>query len=299
METSTGGTVRRDQGPTQGSVRHDEGRLVRKKSAGEALHFDVWLPAEDEARAVVALVHGFGEYAARYDHVARSWADRGIGVVAVDLHGHGHSAGTRGSCRHFNEYLSDVAELVELMRERANPLPAFLFGHSFGGLVATAEGLASPSRWRAVILSSPALGLAVKVPVLKKVAGEIASRVLPDFALPANVKGADLTHDEAVARAYDEDPLVLKVARARWYTETLAAEKKVMASARTFSLPLYIAVGTQDHVTDVGTARAFFQAVESADKTWDAGEGLFHEVLNEPDWPQLATRMADWILKRA
>lgn len=298
MGTPSIETAHQDGGQVH-AVRHDEGRLVRRKSSGGALHFDAWFPLENEARAVIGLVHGFGEYGARYDHVARSWADRGIGTVAIDLRGHGRSDGARGSCRRFDEYLDDVAELVELMRERANPLPTFLFGHSFGGLVATAGALASPSRWRALILSSPALGLAVKVAPLKRLAGQIASRVLPDFALPAGVKGADLTHDEAVARAYDDDPLVLKSARARWYTEMLAAQERVTTSARSFTLPLYLAVGTQDRVADVATAKAFFEAAASADKTWDSCPGLLHEILNEPEWPQVASRMADWVLKHA
>lgn len=276
-------------------VRHDQGPLTRRTTSGPTLHFEAWFPQESRARAVVGLLHGFGEYGARYAHVARSWAGRGIGVVALDLRGHGRSEGRRGSCRRFDEYLDDVAELVEHFRERAHAAPHFLFGHSFGGLVAAAEGIASPSRWRAVILSSPAFGFAVKVPALKKLAGRVASRVLPDFALPAGVKGEDLTHDPAIARAYDEDPLVIKNARARWYTEALAAQDRVVASAGSFSLPLYVAVGTRDRVADIGRAKDFFQATAASDKVWDACEGLFHEVLNEPQWPQLAARMGDWI----
>jgi alpha-beta hydrolase superfamily lysophospholipase len=281
------------------SAGHDEGLLARRKTSGPALYFEARLPAAGSARAVVGLLHGFAEYGGRYAHVARRWADRGIGVLTVDMRGHGKAQGARGSCRHFGEYLDDVAELFELLRERATSLPAFLFGHSFGGLVATAECLASPSRWRGVILSSPTFGVAVKVPALKRAAGRVASRVLPDFSLPAGVRGSDLTHDQAIARAYDEDPLVFKNARARWFTEMLSAQERVMASAGSFSLPLYVAVGTQDRVADVAMAKAFFQAAASPDKTLDVAEGLFHEVLNEPQWPELADRMGDWILKRS
>lgn len=278
---------------------HDEGPLARRKTPGPALYFEAWDPAPGSARAAVGLLHGYADYGGRYAHVARRWAGRGIGVLAVDMRGHGKAQGARGSCRRFGEYLDDVTELFELLHERSPALPAFLFGHSLGGLVATAEGLASPSRWRGVLFTNPLFGLALKVPALKRAAGLVTSHLLPDFSMPAGVRGADLTHDEAIARAYDQDPLVFKNARARWFTEVLSAQERVMASAGSFSLPLYIAVGTQDRVADAATAKAFFQAAGSPDKKMDLGEGLFHEVLNEPQWPELADRMADWILKRS
>jgi len=286
---------------SQGVVRslaHDQGPLVRRKTAGPGLYFETWLPEASNARAVVALLHGFAEYGGRYAHVARSWAERGIGVVAVDMRGHGRAQGARGSCRRFGDYLDDLEELAALVRERGRSLPTFVFGHSFGGLVAAADGLASPSRWRGAILSNPLFGVAVEVSAVKRLVGRVASRLWPDFGLPAGVKGAQLTHDPAIARAYDEDPLVFKRARARWFTEVLAEQERVMARAGAFTLPLYVAVGTQDHVADTAATRAFFHAAGVADKTWDAREGLFHEILNEPEWPDLAAKMADWIIDR-
>lgn len=299
MTTSSIAGEGRSAPAAHSTAGHDEGPLARRKTPGPALYFEAWLPAAASARAAVGLLHGFADYGARYAHVARRWADRGIGVLAVDLRGHGKAQGARGSCRRFGEYLDDAAELFELLRERAPSLPAFLFGHSFGGLVATAECLASPSRWRGLVLSSPAFGVAVEVPALKRAAGHVFSRLLPDFSLPAGVRGADLTHDEAIARAYDRDPLVFKNARARWFTEVLSAQERVMASAGSFSSPFYVAVGGEDRVADVATTRAFFRAAASLDKTLYVGEGLFHEVLNEPQWPEIADRMGDWILKRS
>lgn len=58
-------------------------------------------------------------------------------------------------------------------------------------------------------------------------------------------------------------------------------------------------MGTADRVNDYATARAFFDAAGSADKAFDVREGLFHEVLNEPEWPDVARKMGDSILARA
>ena len=45
--------------------------------------------------------------------------------------------------------------------------------------------------------------------------------------------------------------------------------------------------------------RRFFDLVGSVEKELEVREGLFHEVLNEPDWrdhsEKLATRMLRWV----
>ena len=99
--------------------------------------------------------------------------------------------------RHFSEYLDDVSELTRLVEERAPGVPAFLFGHSFGGLVATLAALDRPGRWRALVLSGPYFGLALHVPRVKLIAGKIASKLAPAFGLPSQLRGADMTHDAA------------------------------------------------------------------------------------------------------
>lgn len=283
--------------PAPAGIRREEGPLDRRVSSGPRLYRVVTTP--EAPRAVIALLHGFADYGARYDHVARAWAERGLLTVAVDMRGHGRAQGARGDCRKFQEYLDDASEAVELVRVQAPTLPRFLFGHSFGGLVATSHLLDSPAGWRALVMTSPFFGFALKVPAAKRLVGKVASSLLPSFGLPSGLHGADLTHDTAIASAYDADPLVFKNARARWFTEAQAAQARAVARAASLTLPLYVAMGTQDRVSDLGVARAFFDAAGSADKTFDRREGLFHEVLNEPEWPDIAGRIAEWVLARA
>ena len=45
--------------------------------------------------------------------------------------------------------------------------------------------------------------------------------------------------------------------------------------------------------------KELFDGARSVDKTWDSREGLLHEPLNELEWKDIATAMADWILARA
>jgi lysophospholipase len=283
--------------PLPAGVRYDVAPLERRRGGSPRLYSYVTTPVKTEA--VVAIFHGYADYGARYDHVARAWAARGFATVAVDMRGHGRAEGAPGDCRSFQEYLDDLAEGIALLEARFSGLPRFLFGHSFGALVAVSAVIASAAGWKALVMTSPCLGLTLRVSRARNLVADLASALAPSFGLPSGLKGANLTHDAAVARAYDEDRRVFKNARARWFAELKAAQVRAMASAPSVSLPLYVSMGTEDRVNDLSVAQTFFKSVRSTDKIFDVRPGLFHEVLNEPEWHEIADRMADWMRARA
>jgi alpha-beta hydrolase superfamily lysophospholipase len=276
-------------------MKIEDAKLDRRAVPGPRLHFVAVLP--DAPKAIVGIVPGYADHAARYRHVQEAWAERGIGSVAIDLRGHGRAEGPRGYCVRFEEFLDDVGELTRLVRDRGSP--AFLFGHSFGGLVATRSAIADPAPWKGLVLSAPFFGLAMAVSAIKRGAGKIASALYPRLALPTGIRGADVTHDEARARAYDQDPLVFKKATARWFVETERAQRAVMASARSLELPLEVIFGQSDPIASLRAARAFFDAAGSKDKRFDPLPGLRHEPLSETSWRSVADKLADWMMERA
>src|SRR5437879_12521189 len=100
---------------------------------GTQLHEETW-PAQGKPLASVVIVHGYGEHIGRYDETGRALAAAGFSVRGFDFRGHGQSAGVRGFCNRFSEYVDDLEAAVT--RARAEGLPVFLLGHSFGALVA-------------------------------------------------------------------------------------------------------------------------------------------------------------------
>ena len=93
-------------------------------------------------RAQIAIVHGYGEHIARYDHVGRALAERDFSVRGIDWRGHGQSGGMRGFIERFEEYLEDLDAL--LARTRQSGTPTFLLAHSMGGLAAARYLLEKP-----------------------------------------------------------------------------------------------------------------------------------------------------------
>lgn len=274
---------------------YEEGSITKRASDAPTLSYQLSLPADP--KAAVLLVHGYGEHGGRYRATVQRWAKRGIATGILDLRGHGWSAGARGHCDRFTDFHDDVDDLLAVMREHVRDLPLFGFGHSFGGLVITTHALSRPSIFKGLVLSSPYFGLALQVPKAKKTVGELASRILPKLSVPTGLSGADLTHDETLAKLYDHDPLVNKVATARWFTETVAAQKDLLARAAQLKLPVLLVAAGADRVVSTPAARAVFERFGSSDKTFDERVGLYHEILNEPDAGlEIEQQMADWVL---
>jgi alpha-beta hydrolase superfamily lysophospholipase len=276
-------------------MKTERGSLARTRTKGPVLYFSS--VAGDDKKAVVGIVPGYADYADRYETVQRAWAERGLASVAIDLRGHGHAEGPRGACREWNDYMDDVRELFVLLEARAEGKPILLFGHSFGGLVAVSWTCDNASSQKALVLSAPFMRVALPVPALKKTAGRIVSKLLPAVGLASGLRGDQMTSVEALQKQYDTDPLVFKKANARWFTCAEDAQADVMSRAKSITLPLYVAFGTDDGV--VAGARELYEAAGSTDKKLDVREGLRHEILFEPTGPAITTAMADWMLAHA
>ena len=265
---------------------------------GTQLHEETW-PAAGKATASVVIIHGYGEHIARYDEAARAIAAAGFSVRGLDLRGHGQSGGVRGFCNRFDDYLDDVD--AEVGRARAEGLPVFLLGHSFGALVAPHYALRHPTSIAGLVLTSPYWKLALAQPALKIWAGKLASIIAPKLALPSGLKGADVCRDPAIAAKYDADPLNNKNATARWFTESTTAQEQLLVRAPELTLPTLLLVGEADRIAAAPQARVVFERIRSKDKTLRMLAGQYHEVLNEPKptRDQTVAEIVEWLRAHA
>ncbi|MFM9999868.1 MAG: alpha/beta fold hydrolase, partial [Burkholderiaceae bacterium] len=103
---------------------------------GSSLMMSDWPLDSGRVRGVVLIVHGLGEHAGRYGHVARRLNRWGFAVRAYDQYGHGESTGARGALPQADRLLTDLTAVVEQLRTQRGPdTPLILLGHSLGGLV--------------------------------------------------------------------------------------------------------------------------------------------------------------------
>lgn len=96
----------------------------------------------DKPRAVLQLIHGFGEHSRRYLHMIGKFQDAGFIVYADDHIGHGKTAydsntfGDPGTSKGFMTYLEDERKLHDIAVAEYPDLPYFVFGHSWGSMLA-------------------------------------------------------------------------------------------------------------------------------------------------------------------
>lgn len=253
------------------------------------------------ARAVVVLVHGNSEHMGRYAHVVSALAARGFAVYNHDHRGHGKSEGVRGDVEDFRFFVRDLDQLVEIARGQHPGLPAFLIGHSLGGLIAFTYALEHERKLAGLVLMSPALEFGADVsPLLKQLSGVVA-RALPLLPITPSHKQPEsvLSRDPEVQRLFDADPLCYSGdVRARYGSQLLQAAKYARARGRNLRLPVLIQYGTADKLVSPEGAKALYKRLRSSDKRMVEWEGARHELFNELEKSRVILGVLEWLEER-
>jgi len=273
-------------------MTHQEGffKGVREHN----IYHQCWLP-EEEPRAVFLVVHGLGEHSGRYMNLVHHFVPLKYAVYALDHLGHGRSEGTRMYVDRFEDYTETLLTFLDMVRSRHPDKPIILLGHSMGGLIAAFFLLDHQDAFACAILSAPLVKLPDNVPPLTLALARLLSGITPKAGLTA-LDPTLISRDPAVVQAYIDDPLVYKgKTTTRLGVELIRAVQRVQAEAATISLPILFVQGTADRLVDPAGARTLYERIASQDKTLKLYNGLYHEVLNEPERTQVLNDIEQWL----
>lgn len=276
-------------------MKHTEGKF--NASDGLELYHQAWQP-DGAPRAVLAVVHGYGEHSGRYLNLVNYFAPRGYALYAYDLRGHGLSAGQRGHINRFDEYLADTDAFLKLVREHEPGNKVFLLGHSLGGLIVAAYAEAHPGELTGLIMSSAFLQFKLKVPGWKAALAQAMSALNPAMTMKNDLPASCLSHDPAVVAAYDTDPLNHHVATSRWFTEILAAQTRTVEQATALQVPVLVLYAGDDLIGDPEGSATFFERVPLADKVQHRYDGYYHEIFNEVNKEVVFKDLEAWLTPR-
>ena len=266
-------------------------------SSSQRLSYRFWQPPE--ARALVVIIHGFGEHSGRYQPVAEALAERGIAVAAPDLWGHGRSSGARGDIKDVGRCARDVALMsAQVFRPLAGHDWYVLFGHSFGGLVAIRLALDSPDGLRRLIIQSPLLKAGFPIPAWKITTAKLLAKIWPTASFSTALPVEALSRDPDVLEAYQADPLVHHVMSARAYQAVRQASDDVMARAAGLSIPTLLLYGTEDRIVSIELALRWFERLR-CDKRRVEFPGAYHELHHEPVRAEVLRLIQEWTFTNA
>ncbi len=263
---------------------------------GLRLYRQAWVPDED-ARAVVVLVHGLAEHSGRYHHVAARLVADGHAVHALDHRGHGRSEGTRALVDRMDNVVADLDALVEATITAHPGVPVVMLGHSMGGLVAVRYALEHQQRLTALMLSAPLAALEAASPATR-LAAHVLSALTPRVGV-VRIDSALISRDPEVVRAYDSDPLVFRgKLAARTVAEIESAVRSLPTRVAAISSPTLIMYGSADRLCPPAGSLMLDDRIGAQDRTLQVYDGLYHEIFNEPERDRVLEDVCAWLRRR-
>jgi alpha-beta hydrolase superfamily lysophospholipase len=240
------------------------------------------------------IAHGGGEHSGRYQHVADRLNKERFAVFALDHRGHGESGGSRGLIDSMDSAVADLATLIGLADDELPDKKLFLLGHSMGGCIALEYALDYRGTLDGLVLSAPLAKLEAASPV-QLVAARAVSAVAPSFGV-FKVDSSTVSRDPDVVHDYDDDPLVLHdKLPARTVTEIARVCEQFPDRLPSLTVPLLVMVGTGDELVPPSAAEMVEELAGSEDRTLIEYDGLYHEILNEPEQDEVMDDLVDWL----
>jgi alpha-beta hydrolase superfamily lysophospholipase len=248
----------------------------------------------NEPKAVIALLHGHGEHIGRYSHVAEWFQQKNIALIGYDQQGYGQSDGKRGHGASLEVYLDDIALLLKQTKLLYPETPIFLYGHSMGGNFALNYLLRRKPAIAGLIATSPWIRTAFEPPKLKIWAGRMMKSIFPKLTLPTDLDPNHLSRDQAVVKAYTNDPLVHGLFSAVAGIEVIDAAAWLNEYQGEVTVPTLLIHGSEDKlISSQGTSE--FAKRLSGNITHHEFKGLYHETHNEPEKEEIFETIYNWM----
>jgi alpha-beta hydrolase superfamily lysophospholipase len=182
------------------------------------------------------------------------------------------------------QWHDDTAAALDAARSATPGRPVFLLGHSLGSLIAASF----------VAQQMPHIsGL-----VLTGYAGLPGTAMLEAMSNPdaPSIPAELICRDPEIVKAYVDDPLVFfENVPVECNAAALEAAIGANTGAATITVPVLMMHGSADAICDVQGAREFHDALGSSDKELIVYDGLYHEVMNEPERDRVIGDLVAWL----
>jgi alpha-beta hydrolase superfamily lysophospholipase len=257
-----------------------EGRFKGVKNV--ELYFQAWTVTAP--RGTIVITHGHGEHTDSYRRVVDGLKNENWDIYAWDMRGHGRSEGIRGFSESFDLYCDDYKIFLNLVQDLpgVKERPLVYLAHSMGGLVQLKTMILNPDLAPdAMVLSSPLVGIGVRVPPIKKLGAEWLNKLVPTVTMWNEVQNKDLTRDAEVIREFEQDPFRHARISAGVYLGFLESFPFVQDHASEVHCPTLMQGTNKDAIVSTSEALRFFENLGSTDKILKIYDNAKHEIYND------------------
>ncbi len=252
----------------------------------------------DSPRGVVLITHGLAEHSDCYEELAHALNGDCWDVFAWDLRGHGRSSGKRGYITHFDDFVSDLVAFNNHLSQYQlvfTNQPKIFFGHSLGGLIVLKALIENNLGVTAACLSAPALGLALRPPLLKVMAAKWVSRWLPWVTLGNEIKYTQLTQNFEKIKLYDKDPLRHDRISPRLFLGMIENFDYVRRELPDVDLPFLFQIPGKDTIIDSESSLGVCQKLNREECRVEVYSQSCHEIFNDLERDQAIQDLREFI----
>ncbi len=268
---------------------------------GVVITYDVY--EVSKPRAIVQLMHGLGDHAGRYTHVAGALNSAGYSVYAPDQRGHGRTgvrqfAGDLSQLGHLGKgglkaAVENFTDMTNVIREENPGVPIALLGHSMGSLMGQILINDRAADYAAVIWS----GTAFRVPGQME-AGDLNK----NFKGPGATGYEWLSRDPEVWKEFGEDPWTFDAKVLKLYGVVDGLKLFGKPAKDMPQVPILIILGEDDPLggkeSALKLAEAYIERSGQTDVTVGVYPGARHEIFNETNKEAVIDDMISWLSER-
>lgn len=251
-----------------------------------------------DPKAIVIVSHGYAEHSGFYIQLMEFLASYGYGVYALDHRGHGRSEEERGHLENFDSFLEDLDAVVRHVQGMHGNRPLFMFGHSMGALIAFSYGILHPEKLRGQVLTGPAVGRPAGTQWIPGWVFKLLKKTMKRYKVyPALSQRG--TRNMEIRKYSGEDPLVLPYATVGFFYEFIyRGISFAQENAAQYRLPCFFLHGTADRIIPYSSSPEIFKKIASQDKSLKLYEGLYHELIQEPEREEVLQDILSWLEAR-
>lgn len=277
----------RSDGHRQGELRKPDGVVVPYR--------EWWRP---DARAVILYLHGQGDHSGPFTAMGDVLHELGFNLYAHDHRGFGLSRERRGDITTYDLFVDDALAMVRHAREQNPGRPLFVLGLSMGGHLALRTAARAGELLRGVIALSPGFKLRSAPPWAQVLKVVTYALLFPTRYLPAVMGNVITTRNRLHLERAQEDEHWVTAFTGRFYMQAVRSIKKAWRELRQIKVPVLIMQAGEDYVICPEASRKFFEQIGHEDKEFRLMEGLCHNLVVEPEMPDIARSIAEWVHAR-
>ncbi|OMP05081.1 Alpha/beta hydrolase-1 [Corchorus capsularis] len=295
-ENSPYGDLTREEFYQKHRIKHLESFMLNKRNMKVFTQSWRLVPDPDDhdkgnisptLRGLVAMVHGYAmDSKWLFELTAIAIAKCGFLVCALDLQGHGLSDGFPGHIPNVECVIEDCIQFFDSIKFENPKLPAFLYGESLGGAIATLICLNQKNEWDGLILNGAMLGISPKFKPAGAWLLPVAAFLAPTWKVaPVKPNASKFYKEEWKRKLAAKNPNRRTSRKPTTATalQFLRLCECIRLRCHELELPLLIVHGEDDRVCDCSSARLVYESAGSHDKTFKSFPGMAHMLIGETE----------------